>query len=159
MRKFTKRSAAIVAGGVMAVAGGTAAFAYAQGWFKGNATAYAASSTIGDVTAQVDLTVSPTNRLYPNKAVPVTTATITNPNDYPVRITGATVTNVSSNKTGCGTNEAKLSIINVPTLDLPQGTHNNQSLGFVKMSEFAEPVCAGASFTITASLVGEIAPH
>ncbi|XVV11940.1 hypothetical protein ACQP2X_45185 [Actinoplanes sp. CA-131856] len=159
MRKFTKRSAAIVAGSVMAVAGGTAAFAYASGWFSGNGTAYAASSTIGNVTATANLGNAPANRLYPNKAVAVTTATVNNPNDYPVRITGVTVTNVTSTKAGCGAGEAKLTFIDVPTIDLATGTHTDVALGKVKMDEQAMPVCAGAVFTITASLVGEIAPH
>ncbi|SNY06416.1 hypothetical protein [Paractinoplanes atraurantiacus] len=157
MRKFTKRSAAIVAGGVMAVAGGTAAFAYASGWFNGNATAYAASSTIGNVTATANLGNAQANRLYPNKAVPVTTATVNNPNDYTVRVTGVTITNVTSTKSGCGVGEAKLSFIDVPTADFPTGTTANAALGSVKMGPDAEPVCAGAVFTITASLQGEIA--
>lgn len=161
MGNFTKRSAAVVAGSVLAVAGGTAAFAYAQGWFSGNGSVTATASTIQTVTATVNLGATDATRLYPGKSVPISNVTVTNPNDYPVLITGISVAGVSStNKPGCATGEANLSFAPVPagtTLNAGQGTTVN--LGSISMGQNANPVCSGAVLTVSANLEGEIAPH
>ena len=142
MGKITKRSAAIVGGSILAVTGGTAAFAYASGWFTGTGSVAASSSEIKVVNAVVTLGNTAETRLYPGKVVPIT-ANVTNPNDYPVRITGITVDNVTA-KPGCGKAQADLSFGTVP-------------LGSIKMGPAADPACANASFTVTAVLAGEIA--
>ncbi|GAA4930548.1 hypothetical protein [Actinoplanes utahensis] len=159
MGNFTKRSAAVVAGSVLAVAGGTAAFAYAQGWFSGNGTVYAASSSILPVRATANLGSTTTSRLYPGKTVAITSASLNNPNDYPVQVTEIAISNVTSNKQGCGAGEAKLEFGAVPagTTVASGTTATAVSLGSITMDEEALPVCAGAVFTITANLTGGIA--
>ena len=156
MRQFTKRSAAIVTGSVLAVAGGTAAFAYASGWFSGSSNTYAKTSTIGNVTAEIDLTPSADNNLYPGKAVNITNATITNPNDFPVVITGATVTAVNG-KSGCSQSDAGFAFTSVASPKIIKGTHNGVALGTISLSKTAAPACAGANLTVVATLQGEIA--
>ena len=162
MRQFTKRSAAIITGSVLAVAGGTAAFAYASGWFQGDSTTYAQSSTIGNITAHIDLRTEPNaadNKFYPNKVVELKNVLVTNPNDYKVKITSVgdiTVTNAP----GCSQNEAGFSFTELHTATVfNKGANAAVDLGDLKMSENASPACANqGGLIITAVLNGEVAP-
>ena len=83
---------------------------------------------------------------------------MTNPNDFPVRITGITVDTVTA-KPGCGKNQADLSFGAVPpnTVINPGPVAVPVALGSIKMGQAADPACANASFTVTAILAGEIA--
>jgi hypothetical protein len=158
MGNFTKRTAAMVAGSIFAVAGGTAAFAYAQGWFSGNGTVTAASSAILPVTATTNLGATSESRLFPGRTVPISAVTVTNPNDYPVQINAITVSALTTNKAGCGIDEADLSFGAVPAgTTMGAGQSANVPLGSITMAQTADPACAGASFTVTATLAGEIA--
>ncbi len=67
MRKSAKRSLTIATAVIISVAGGTAAFAYASGWFKGGGTVAATSSTIGNVTTTVVVADTAGTRLFPGK--------------------------------------------------------------------------------------------
>jgi hypothetical protein len=156
MRKITKRSAAVATGAVLAVAGGTAAFAVASGWFSGSGTVYASSSTIKTVQATVD-TRSLSN-LYPGKSVKVV-GTVNNPNDFSVQIDTISLSSLISNKSGCGAGEAKLSFGAVPAGTLvPAGTSpTTVDLGTLTMGTDAAAACAGATFSVSASMTGEIA--
>ncbi|MDY7084518.1 MAG: hypothetical protein SYR96_05375 [Actinomycetota bacterium] len=158
MRKFTKRSAAIVTGSVLAVAGGTAAFAYASGWFEGSSTTQVTTSTIRNVTATVNLRGNADNNFYPGKAVPITNATVTNPNDFPVQITGLNNI-VVSGKDGCDQSKARFELTNLTTqtFDKSASPTTDVALGTLTMSRTADPACAGGNLTITATLTGGIA--
>ncbi|GAB2628235.1 hypothetical protein Aab01nite_22500 [Paractinoplanes abujensis] len=157
MRKLTKRSAAIVTGSVLAVAGGTAAFAYATNWFSGSTTTQVTTSTIKSVTATVNLRGNADNNFYPGKAVPITNATVTNPNDFPVQITG--LTNIAVTGGSCDQGKAGFELTNLTTrtFEKNSGPVTNVALGTLTMSRTADPACAGSSLTITATLAGGIA--
>ncbi|MCY1140696.1 hypothetical protein OWR29_22085 [Actinoplanes sp. Pm04-4] len=158
MRQFTKRSAAIVTGSVLAVAGGTAAFAYASGWFQGSATTYATTSTIGNVTAVIDIRPGgAVNNLYPGKLVELKGVTVTNPNDYKVKITSVDTVTVSG-AGDCGQTQAGITFPELNTSKVfNSGENTNVDLGDIKMSEDALPVCANKTLTVTATLKGEVA--
>ena len=158
MGKITKRSAAIVGGSILAVTGGTAAFAYASGWFTGTGSVAATSSEIKVVHAAVNLGNTPETRLYPGRTVSITTASVTNPNDYPVLVTGITVQSIQSSASGCGVGEADLSFGAVPnnTVVAAGATAVPVPLGSLTMAQTADPACANASITVTAALAGEI---
>lgn len=153
MRKLTRRSAAIVTGSILAVAGGTAAFAYNNGWFSGDSTVTAAASTIQTLHATVNLGSS---RLWPGHRVQVTVPSLNNTNEYPVKITGISVSSVSSTPTGCGQSEAGLTFESTPATTLTPGGNSNVSLGLIKMSPDASSVCAGKVLTVSATLTGEL---
>jgi hypothetical protein len=159
MRKITKRSVALVAGSVLAVAGGTAAFAYASGWFNGNATVTAAASTIQTVQVQIPIANTQLTRLWPGHEVTLPSVSINNPNDYPVKINTIGVQNVTSaNKPDCGKDQAHLSFGVVPASTVLQpGTNSGVNLGKITMGDDAEAKCSGAGLVVTANMTGEIA--
>jgi hypothetical protein len=155
MRKMTKRAAVIATGAVIAVTGSTAAFAYAAGWFKGDGTAAATTSAIQNVHASI--TVS--GHVYPGLSVPLTSSPVSNPNDYPVRITGITVADVADpSGAGCTQSKAGFTFDSLPgDATVATNTTSNVNLGKMKMSETADPVCAGRTLTVNLTLAGEIA--
>jgi hypothetical protein len=155
MRKITKRAAVIATTAVIAVGGGTAAFAYAAGWFHGDGTATASTSAIKNVNAVV--TVS--GPVYPGKVIAITNAQVANPNDYPVLVTGVTVASVTDpSGAGCDQSKAGFSFSEVPSTKVESGqTPGNVSLGKMTMSPDADPVCAGHTLTVNLTLAGEIA--
>lgn len=153
MRKITKRSAAVIAGSALALTGGTAAFAYASGWFSGTGSVKAQSSTIQIVTATVDTSAT---HLYPGKSVQVK-GTVANPNDYPVQIDTIGISDLGSSVGACTREKSKVSFGAVPAgLRIPPGTYNDVVLGNLTMGE-ADPACAGATFNITATMTGQVA--
>jgi hypothetical protein len=140
------------------VTGGTAAFAYASGWFRGSSTTYAATSTIGDLTAVIDLRSTADNNLFPGKVVELKNVKVTNPNDYKVKISEVTAITVT-NAGGCDQSKAGISFpeLNKSTA-FNKGATNGVDLGDIKMSPDADPVCAGqGGLIITATLSGEVA--
>jgi hypothetical protein len=167
MRKITKRSAATLAATVIAIGGGTAAFAYATGWFKGSGDVKATSSAIQTVTAVVDLPSSdPAKRLFPGRTFAVT-GTVTNPNDYKVRINSASVSGISATKadnsvnSACGSNGSAGLALALPSAGLvinPGTGTPNVALGNLSMAEGASPDCANSRITATLTLTGELIP-
>nr|WP_221375670.1 hypothetical protein [Actinoplanes polyasparticus] len=158
MRQFTKRSAAIITGSVLAVAGGTAAFAYASGWFQGSSTTQVTTSTIKNVTATVNLRGNADNNFFPGKAVEITNASVSNPNDFPVQITG--LSNIAvTGKDGCDQSKAGFTLTDLTnqTFGKSAAPITNVALGTLTMSRTADPACAGGNLIITATLAGGIA--
>jgi hypothetical protein len=165
MRKTAKRSLTIATAVVISVAGGTAAFAYASGWFKGGGTVSATSSTIGNVTTTVVLANSSATRLFPGRELPVT-GNIANPNDYKVKINNVSVTEVTATKVNgssnpnCNKDTADLSAsLTTPLQIANETTLTNQSFGKVKMGENASAACAGSAITATLTFAGELVPN
>lgn len=162
MRKMTKRSAAIVAVTAVAIGGG-AAYA-ATAWFSGTGKATAASSEAKPVAAVA--TIADGAKLWPGKNVNAAVS-VTNPNDYPVKVTGLENVLVKSNKSGCTAENADVTLGEVPANmtvgGKPAGfvdatpTDLGNWTDFVKMGSNADPACAGATFTITFGLKGGIA--
>ncbi|MET8150518.1 hypothetical protein ACIBSW_03560 [Actinoplanes sp. NPDC049668] len=164
MGKTTKRTATVATAVVLTVGAGTAAFAYASGWFQGGGTASAASSTIQNVTTTVTVPNDAAHRLFPGKTVSVT-GNITNPNDYKVRINSVAVTGVTSvknnvNNPDCVTSTADLSAVLTPApLDIAAATTlPNNTFGTLSMGNNAVPQCAGSQITVTLTFDGELVP-
>ncbi|NMO50477.1 hypothetical protein HH310_04625 [Actinoplanes sp. TBRC 11911] len=157
MRKLTKRSVAIVAGSVLAVAGGTAAFAYASGWFKGDSTVYANASAIQTLHATVD--TRSLGNLYPGRLFNLPNVNVNNTNDYPVKINTIAVESVTTSAgTNCDADDADIIFGAIPpNTVLTPGLHSI-SLGTIKMDDTASENCAGQFMNISATLGGEIAP-
>lgn len=85
MRKFSKRSVAVVAGTAAVVIGGGAAFAAVNGWtIGGKGTAEAKTAEIKQLSATAVIN----GNIYPGKVTTITTK-IDNPNEFPVQLTGA----------------------------------------------------------------------
>ncbi|MGW4941707.1 hypothetical protein ACWEOZ_08980 [Actinoplanes sp. NPDC004185] len=157
MRKITKRSAAIIGATVVAIGGG-AAWA-ATSWFNGTGTATAASSTVQTVTASATVA----DNLYPGKNA-TAAVTVTNPNDYPVKINAAKTPVVTSNTNGCNQGSAKLTLGDVPpntVIPAKTATGNGTLTAnwptFIRMGGDASPACAGATFSIQFDLEGAVA--
>lgn len=163
MRKTAKRSLTIATAVIISVAGGTAAFAYASGWFKGGGTVSATSSTIGNVTTTVALANSPTTRLFPGRELPVT-GNISNPNDYRVKINNVSITEVIATKgngnspnPSCNKDTADLTASLTAALEIASDTTlANQAFGKVRMGEKASAACAGSAITATLAFDGEL---
>ena len=161
MRKITKRSAAVIGATVVAIGGG-AAWAAAS-WFEGTGSASASSSTIQTVTA----TATVSDKLYPGKNA-TAAVSVTNPNDYRVSITGATLKTVTvTDAPGCTKENADLSLGSVPPGIKIDGKPANFASAtstpagnwaeFIRMGSKADPKCAGATFTVNFDLVGAVA--
>jgi hypothetical protein len=161
MGKTTKRTATVATAVILTVGAGTAAFAYASGWFQGGGTVNATSSTIGNVTTTVNVANGPTTRLYPGKVINVS-GNIVNPNDYKVRIDTAEVTGVTSTKGGqnndqCVTATADLSAALSAQLEIGAGaTLPNSTFGTLTMGQNASPACAGSQITATLTFTGQL---
>ncbi|WP_433297872.1 hypothetical protein ACQP2F_42060 [Actinoplanes sp. CA-030573] len=165
MRKLTKRSAAFVGGSVLAITGGTAAFAYASGWFNGSGTVNAQSSTIQPVIA----TINGVSNIWPGHAVNAT-ASIGNYNEYPVTATSvdaksivvkvydnAADVNNKKESTDCGQNDAHITLADPDDVNIDAGKTVGATFpNFVSMTEDASPKCAGKIFKITFKLNGEL---
>jgi hypothetical protein len=155
MRKMTKRSA-IVIGSIVAVVGGTAAFAYASGWFQGDARVGATASSIQNVHIEFQVPNTAEARLWPGREVTLPTQTVTNLNDYPVRITDINVTTLTTDKAGCTQTTAGIDFPSVPTFTLQPGNNTGVALGTIKMSPDADKACSDASLLVDATMVGEL---
>ncbi|HWS38188.1 MAG TPA: hypothetical protein VN408_36310 [Actinoplanes sp.] len=160
MRKFTKRSAALVTAGVVAVSGGAA---YAA-WFLGGGGSGAASAAgsvnlilINNPSTTENVTVTPA--FFPGSTNSVK-FTVKNPNPFPVRITDVDlVVGTSTNKPAClGTNVTVNSAAPLPTgtndliVQPNNGTKSITYTGALSMDNNSDPSCDGASFPITVSL-------
>ncbi|MBM2622492.1 hypothetical protein JIG36_44025 [Actinoplanes sp. LDG1-06] len=96
MRKFTKRSVAVVAAAVVAVGGGAAAYAAWSANATGSATASTGSSAPVEVTgSQVSQVLVPNNKA--NLVV-----TLRNPNNFLVKVKKVEITSITTSKSGCG---------------------------------------------------------
>jgi hypothetical protein len=105
------------------------------------------------------LTVSggtPTNLLYPGGTGDVA-ATITNPNAYPVRVTGISGNGaITSDKPGCDSPSHGVTFTNQSgAWDVPgKGNLGVVLVGAVTMSTDSPDACQGASFSIPLAVVG-----
>ncbi|GID96511.1 hypothetical protein Adi01nite_59230 [Amorphoplanes digitatis] len=163
MGKTTKRTATVATAVVLTVGAGTAAFAYASGWFQGGGTASAASSTIQNVTTTVTIANDSAHRLFPGKTVDLTSS-ITNPNDYKVKILTVAVGPVTSiknnsNNPNCVDGQANLSASLTAPVEINAATTTpSQTFGTLTMGQNAEPACAGSQITVTLNFTGELIP-
>lgn len=167
MRKITKRSVAILSGSVLAVAGGTAAFAYASGWFNGQGNVTATSSTIQPVVANI----TGVSNVWPNHWVDASVQ-LGNYNEFPVTAQSVDTTNppvvkvyddaaaltAGTESTACGAGDADIVLNNNPEdVNVAAGAWVNTTFtNFIAMDTTADPACAGKIFKVTFKLNGDI---
>lgn len=108
MRKFTKRSAALVTAGVVAV--GAAGAAYAAWSLTGSGKA---TATAGTVVA-LEVSGASTTPLVPGSTADVT-LTVVNKNTFPVIVKGIDFSGITSDKDGCGAKDLVYAKAPIPT--------------------------------------------
>jgi hypothetical protein len=161
MRKITKRSAAIITASVVALGGG-AAWAASSWFLSGSNSGTATGATVQPVDVQLEAI----GTLYPGLAQNAKFIA-KNPNAYPVKITGITgpptvTVTQAPGETGCTAalagvhlTSALSSGVTVPG-NLTVLTHVTNVGGLIKMATTAPPSCAGATFALTFTTVGDI---
>jgi hypothetical protein len=157
MTKYTKRSAALITAGVLAVSGGAA---YAWTLF-GTGSATASSASISN------LLVTPTisTALYPGGKADVA-VNVENTNTFPVEVTSITYGTIAAVDTAfasCASfitavpaSQAPLPTSPANALDIPAGDEKDiVHTGAVQMANNAPNTCAGKAFTISLTVNAE----
>jgi hypothetical protein len=165
--KYAKRiGAALLVLGVIFAAGIAYAAWTSSGTGSGSAKA-ATAQALGTVSADVT-TIAAADKLYPGQTNGKAVIKITNPNPYPVRITGVsfdTGSYVSSDQAAnCTDAPATAHPTGVTfnnqsalTLDVPAnsaGTQFTLPAGSVSMDNTSDTLCQGTVFTIPVTLSG-----
>ena len=144
MRKITKRSAAVITAAVVAVGGGSAAWAY---WtFGGTGNAAVASATASQLRVRA-LTVE--GPLVPGLRADVT-FTVDNFNKFPVVITGISYGNKASSPNGnCAGQIEQVTGAPLPgSRDIPAETTRTYTyVDSLKLIDNPETLCQGQSYT------------
>jgi hypothetical protein len=150
MAKFTKRSAAVIGGVAAVVIGGGAAFAAVNGWtIGGTGQAEANAATITPLTA----TATINGNIYPGKVTTISTA-ITNPNEFPVKLTGsvtptsAVVTPATPDCLSALTTDSVLSTNFPGTPDVPAGANGQVVTSNLTVGNLPQ-ACAGRNIKVT----------
>jgi hypothetical protein len=156
MRKITKRSAAIISATVIAVGGAGAAWAFTS-WGDGAGTANATTSTIVPLSA----TATVSGNLFPGQSVDLTNVSVTNTNDYDVKLTGATLDTVEVVKGGTDCTQAKaaLSLNAIPADRIVShsskaATNVGTFTNFITMNAWANPDCSNAVLKVNFKITG-----
>jgi len=147
MRKNIKRSA-VVGTTVTALFGAGIAFAAwtTDGEGSGAVTAWQAQ----DLTVEVDPVVG----LFPTGTVNVQ-FTVTNPNDYKVKLGNATLKSVTADQAGCDATVVTGGPVDLSGVAVLAKDATTASQTFpVTMSNNATDECQGAVFTVTLSVTG-----
>ncbi|MFC4067556.1 hypothetical protein [Actinoplanes subglobosus] len=149
MRKFTKRSAALVTAGVIVATGGAA---WAVWGVTGTGSVAASGATISPLVVGQTITLTPT-AFFPGSKHNIA-FTVSNPNPFPVDISGISLTITSNDTNACASNN----VVQVPgaepsatsdiSLDANSGTHTITYVQAVRMIANAAPGCAGNGFQI-----------
>jgi hypothetical protein len=152
MRKITKRSAAIATAAVLGVGGAGGAAAWAAGWFKGHGSVTANTASIHDLQATVNLA----DKLYPGKTTSAS-ASVTNTNDYPVKLTGlANPVLTQTGGAGCTIQNSKITP-SLPTTKPVLNSGETVTVVFpVSMGLDADESCAGSTLKVDFDLQGEV---
>jgi hypothetical protein len=144
MRKITKRSAAVITAAVVAVGGGSAAWAY---WtFGGTGNAAVAAGTAVRLNVH-DLVVE--GPLVPGMRADVT-FTVDNSNKFPVVITGISYGNrASSPLAGCAGQIEQVTGASLPgSRDIPAESSRTYTFNdSLKLIDNPETACQGQSYT------------
>jgi hypothetical protein len=162
MRKITKRSAAVIGAAVVAV--GATGAAWAAWTITGTGGTSASSASLSPITATATVVG---DKLWPGQSRNATVK-VTNPNDFPVKVTGVTIKDVAAaGAPGCTKDKAALVLGAVPPNTVIGGkpaafvtatpTDAGTWSNFVQMGAGAEAACAGATFTVSFDLAGVIA--
>jgi len=141
---------AVVFVGLMA-----AGIAFAAWTATGTGSGYAKATTAQALTT-VDVSATTAATLYPGATGDVELE-ISNPNDYPVRVTSVTGNGaITASDAGCNAASVTFTDQGSLTLDVPAtGSAAFTLNGAVSMSGAANDSCQGAVFTIPVSLSGQ----
>lgn len=155
MKNLSRPKTAIMVA-VVALVLGVVGMVYAAWTTTGSGASYAKATTAQALTT-VDVSASSLASLYPGADGNVLIK-VSNPNPYPVRVTGVTGTTAITADSGHATcvvtgvtfaNQTGLTI-DVPASSSTQTTLNNAA----HMSNASDNGCQGATFTIPVSLTG-----
>ncbi|WP_433827214.1 hypothetical protein ACQP2E_34850 [Actinoplanes sp. CA-015351] len=151
MRKFTKRSVALITAGVVAVGGGAAYAAWSLG---GSGTATASAGTVQTLSV-AGVSTTP---LVPGTKTDVT-LTLTNPNKFPVVVTSISYSGFSSNNGDCAGSNIVATGAAIPTgVIVPAATSTAPGTGPIthvealRMVGNAAEECQAATFSFTATV-------
>ncbi|MBO3740362.1 hypothetical protein [Actinoplanes flavus] len=161
MPKYTKRSAAIITAGIVVVGGAGAAYAWT---LKGSGSASATASTVNTLSV---------SEVSSTPLVPGTTADVkfkvSNPNAFPVEVTGVTFTNVTTTTQGCSGNHVQILTGELPApvedVTVPaktgdtNGTKDITYAKSLKLKNNAPNECIGAKFTFTVAVDAQTVGH
>ncbi|MFC7527845.1 hypothetical protein [Actinoplanes sp. GCM10030250] len=161
MRKFTKRSAALITAGVVAVGGAGAA--YAAWLLSGTGTASASASEVQQLQVSA---ISVTPAFFPGSTNNLV-FTVTNPNPFPVEVTSITVPGIASTveDSECADNNvtydpAPAAAVDVPNLG-PAGSGTAAQTvtltGALGMIDDAQDGCQGVAFDYSVTVSGQSA--
>ena len=165
MRRITKRTTAIVSAAVLAV-GGLGVAAYAANWFSGGGSANANTASAVPVSA----TLTAKSSLFPGATVDAG-VTATNPNSYPVQVTGVTLNSTGpfTGPTGCTFANSKIQFNSFKPFVIPAKATSATSIpdvaGLLSMGKEADVACADAGsgavgkapISVAVTFVGEVA--
>ncbi|HEY3190897.1 MAG TPA: hypothetical protein VGJ70_25625 [Solirubrobacteraceae bacterium] len=147
----------------LALASG-AGLVYAAWTSSGTGSAYVKAGTAQTLTT-VDVSASTSATLYPGASGDVLIK-ISNPNPYPVRVTGVSLNGTSASITAdashssCVTTGVSFSNQTGLTIDVPaksggtNGTTQTTLTGAASMSNASDDGCQGAVFTVPVNLTG-----
>ena len=129
---------------------------YAAWTSSGTGSGYAKAKSAQNLTT-VDVSASTTATLYPGADGDVLIK-ISNPNQYPVRVTSVTgngAVTADSGHAGCVTTGVTFTNQTGQTIDVPAGGTTQATLtNAAHMSNASDDGCQGATFTIPVSLTG-----
>jgi hypothetical protein len=158
MKRFYSRRK-IVALAVTAVALVTAGLVWAAWLAGGTGSGYAKAGTASALTT-VDVSASTPATLYPGGTGDVKLQ-ISNPNPYPVRVTGVSLNGTNADITpdaghaSCTTTGVSYTNQTGLTIDIPaNGSTTSTLTGAAAMSNASSDGCQGATFTIPVTLTG-----
>jgi hypothetical protein len=128
--------------------------AFAAWTATGSGSGYARATTAQALTT-VDVSATTTATLYPGGSGPLHLE-ITNPNDYPIRVTDVTGNGaITASNGGCNASSVTFTDQSGLTLDVAAGASAEFTVnGAVHMDGTANDSCQGAVFTIPVSLSG-----
>ena len=161
-RLFNKKNLRVLA--LTASVGMIAGFVYAAWTTNGSGSAYSKAGTAAALST-VDVSASTTASLYPGVNGDVLIK-ISNPNPYPVRVTGVSLngTNASitadASHSGCTTTGVSFNTPASVSIDVPaksggvDGETQATLNGAASMSNASLNACQGAIFTIPVTLTG-----
>ncbi|MBW6433250.1 hypothetical protein KZ829_05765 [Actinoplanes hulinensis] len=161
MPKYTKRSAAIITAGIVVVGGAGAAYAWT---LKGSGSASATASSVAALTVS-EVSSTP---LVPGTLADVKFK-VSNPNAFPVEITGAAFKEVTSNTAGCDSKFVEILEGELPKkaedVTVPEkkgqanGTLDITFAKSLKLKNNAPNECIGAKFTFAVTVDAQTVGH
>jgi hypothetical protein len=151
------RKRRLIAVGATVIALGVAALVYAAWLAGGTGSGYAKAKSAQQLTT-VDVSASTSATLYPGADGDVLIK-ISNPNPYPVRVTGVAgngAITADSGHSSCSTTGVTYTNQSGLTIDVAAGSSTQATLSnAAHMSNSSDDGCQGAVFTIPVSLTGQ----